>query len=66
MFWSVRGSAAPAPVPVVVGGRKSLASISMVLDDSYVKHPSHARRRMGLHVRDARGDPVAAAHAGNQ
>ncbi|TKW19781.1 hypothetical protein SEVIR_4G042300v4 [Setaria viridis] len=63
-FWSVRGSAAAATTTTVpiVGGRKSLASISMALDGSYMKHPSHATRA-GLHVTDSRGDPVASAHA---
>jgi hypothetical protein len=64
------GSSAPAPVRLGVvldltsdGGMKSLACISMALDDFYLKHPTYATR-VELRVRDSRGDLVAAALAG--
>jgi hypothetical protein len=62
--------AAEATVPVAVvldrashaaAGRKSLAAISMALEDFYVNRPT----RVDLHVRDSRGDPATAALAGN-
>ena len=55
------------PVGVVLdlashaAGRKSLAAISMALEDFYVNRPT----QVDLHVRDSRGDPATAAHAGN-
>ncbi|KAL6606039.1 hypothetical protein ACP70R_041692 [Stipagrostis hirtigluma subsp. patula] len=69
--WGAGGFAAAAAVEVRVGvvldlasdaGRESLACISMALEDFYVKHPSYSTR-VGLHVRDSRGDPATAAHA---
>ncbi|KAL6606040.1 hypothetical protein ACP70R_041693 [Stipagrostis hirtigluma subsp. patula] len=78
MLWNAGGSAAAAvaaaaavevPVGVVLdlardAGRKRLvASISMALEDFYVRHQSYATR-VGLHVRDSRGDLGTAARAG--
>ena len=57
---------AKVPVGVVLdlashaAGRKSLAAISMALEDFYVNRPT----RVDLHVRDSRGDPATAALAG--
>jgi hypothetical protein len=49
-------------------GRKSLACISMALDDFYGAGAGAARasssRRVVLRVRDSSGDVVTAAHAG--
>ncbi|CAN6172844.1 unnamed protein product [Urochloa humidicola] len=73
VFWSGAGAAVAAPetTTVAVGvvldltseaGRKSLVGISIALEDFYVEHPGYATR-VGLHVRDSRGDPYTAAHA---
>jgi hypothetical protein len=70
VLWTYVGSSAPAPVRLGVvldltsdGGMKSLACISMALDDFYLKHPSYATR-VELRVKDSRGDLLAAALAG--
>ena len=70
MFWEEPAVAAEATAKVPVGvvldlashaaGRKSLAAISMALEDFYVNRPT----RVDLHVRDSRGDPATAALAG--
>ncbi|CAN6202248.1 unnamed protein product [Urochloa humidicola] len=74
-FWSGAGAAVPAAeettTTVAVGvvldlaseaGRKSLAVISIALEDFYVEHPGYATR-VGLHVRDSRGETGTAAQA---
>jgi ionotropic glutamate receptor len=45
-------------------GRKSLACISMALDDFYGAARASSSRRVVLRVRDSSGDVVTAAHAG--
>ncbi|EEE65234.1 hypothetical protein OsJ_20397 [Oryza sativa Japonica Group] len=67
-------AAAPVRVGVVLDlasggeGRRSLACISMALDDYYGANDystaAAARARVELRVRDSRGDVLAAAHAG--
>ncbi|TVU12249.1 hypothetical protein EJB05_45884, partial [Eragrostis curvula] len=42
-------------------GRKSLACVSMALEDFYSEHPSYATR-VKLHVRETRGELDTAAH----
>lgn len=45
-------------------GKTSLTSIALAVEDFYAAHPSY-RTRLSLHVRNASGDDVRAASAGN-